>query len=56
MSYNVSLGEEENEIVIGEVDKLTKSAYKSVVSALEVMYGKEVVKYFQTKYPGLMPQ
>ena len=51
--YNVSLGENENEICIGEEDKTTESTYKSILSALEVMYGKKVVEHFKSIYPKI---
>lgn len=51
LAYNVELGEEESTIYIGERDKLTDSAYKSILSALEVMYGKEVANKFKSAYP-----
>lgn len=51
LAYDIIIGEEENQIYIGEKEKLTNSAYKSILSALEVIYGKEKVKEFETKYP-----
>ena len=52
LAYDVVVGEDENEIYIGEKDKLTDSAYKSILSALEVMYGTEVVNKFKSVYPS----
>ena len=40
-------------LVIGDKDKLTENAYKSLLSILEVMFeGKEVVNYFKSQYQG----
>jgi len=50
LAYDVILNEDINRIYIGEKDELTDSAYKSILSAIEVMYGDEVVEYFKTKY------
>ena len=52
IGYDVRVDEEESYIYIGETDKLTESAYKSVLSALEVMYGKKAVDYFKQNYPA----
>lgn len=51
IAYNVSIGDEESTIQIGQDDKLADGAYKSIVSALEVMYGEKVAKHFQEIYP-----
>ncbi len=51
MVYDLILGDDENYIYIGEEEKTTKSTYKSILSALEVMYGEKVVKYFKSIYP-----
>ena len=51
LAYNVEVAEENNYIYLGERDKLTDSAYKSILSALEVMYGTATVDKFKTIYP-----
>ena len=51
IGYDVFLGVEESTITIGQDKKLSDSAYKSILSALEVMYSEEVAKKFQTLYP-----
>ena len=52
LAYNVSVDEDNNSIYIGEEGGLTQSAYKSILSALEVMYGEKVVEYFQEVFPN----
>ena len=52
LAYDVSLGVDESNIYIGEKDKLTDSSYKSILSALEVMYGTETVNKFKEAYPS----
>ncbi len=51
--YNLIVSKDENYIYIGEEDEITDSTYKSILSALEVMYGDKVVKYFQSIYPEI---
>lgn len=51
ISYDVFINENENTIQIGQDEKLEDSAYKSILSALEVMYGKETSNRFQELYP-----
>ena len=51
IGYDVVIGEEKSTIEIGQDDELGDSAYKSIVSALEVIYGEEVAKHFQEVYP-----
>ena len=51
LAYDVAVGEEESTIYIGEKEELTDSAYKSILSALEVMYGKDVANKFKEVYP-----
>ena len=51
IAYDVFIGEEESTIKIGQEEKLSDSAYKSIISALEVMYGEDVAKHFQEIYP-----
>ena len=52
IAYNLQVMDKENEIIIGEKDKLTDSAYKSILSGLEVMYGKETADKFKSLYPS----
>ena len=56
IAYNLELGIDQNYIYIGETDELTESAYKSVLSALEVMYGPEVAKHFKEIYPNFLAE
>lgn len=51
LAYDVQITDEYNYIYIGERDELTKSSYKSILSALEVMYGPEVSSNFESLYP-----
>lgn len=51
IAYDISVGEEESTIQIGQDEELSSSAYKSILSALEVMYSKEVADHFQEIYP-----
>lgn len=53
LAYDLTLNEDENQIYIGEENEITESTYKSILSALEVMYGNEMVNYFKAKYPEL---
>ena len=51
IAYDVFIGDEESTIQIGQDEELKDSAYKSIISALEVMYGKDVAEHFQEIYP-----
>ena len=51
IAYDVFVGDAESTIQIGQTEKLSDSAYKSIISALEVMYGKNVANHFQEVYP-----
>ncbi|MBR2828167.1 MAG: hypothetical protein IKE70_02930 [Bacilli bacterium] len=51
IAYDVFIGDTESTIKIGQEGKLSSSAYKSILSALEVMYGEDVAKHFQEIYP-----
>ncbi|MBR1413121.1 MAG: hypothetical protein IJ574_00425 [Bacilli bacterium] len=51
IAYDIFIGDKESTIQIGQDKKLSDSAYKSIISALEVMYGKDVAKHFQEIYP-----
>ena len=53
LAYDVILSEAQNSIYIAEEDKLTNSAYNSILSAIEVMYGEKVVEYFKEIYPEI---
>ena len=52
LAYDLVVSDAENNIYIGEKDKLTDSAYKSILSALEVMYGSETANRFKSLYPS----
>ena len=54
LAYSVIVGEKENEIYMGEREELTQKSYKSILSALEVMYGVDAVEYFKDNYPELV--
>ena len=51
IGYDIFVGEDESTIQIGQDKKLSDSAYKSILTALEVMYGEETSKNFQKLYP-----
>lgn len=51
LAYNIEVRDDESYIYIGETKKLTQSAYKSILSALEVMYGKDIADKFEVAYP-----
>ena len=51
IAYDVFVSEEETTIQIGQDDKLSDSAYQSILTALEVIYGENVVNHFQEIYP-----
>lgn len=53
LAYYIDINKDYNYIYIGEKKNLTQSAYKSVISALEVMYNKDVVDYFKDNYSEL---
>lgn len=50
-AYDVVISTDENTITIGEEGEITDGTYKSILSALEVMYGDQAVEYFQKIYP-----
>ena len=52
-AYNLMVGEDENQIYIGQINEITDSTYKSILSAIEVMYGEKAVEYFESIYPEL---
>ncbi len=54
IAYNISLGTEKSTIEIGQDEQLGDSAYKTILSALEVMYGKQVANQFQKVYPKFL--
>ncbi len=54
IAYDVTLGTEESTIEIGQDEKLGDSAYKTILSALEAMYGKKVANQFQKVYPRFL--
>ena len=51
IAYDAFIGDEESTIEIGQDGKLSDSAYKSILSALEVMYGEDISNHFQEIYP-----
>lgn len=51
IAYDVFVGDAESTIQIGQTEKLSDSAYKSIISALKVMYGENVANHFQEVYP-----
>ena len=51
IAYDIFIGDDESTIKIGQDEKLSDSAYKSIITALEVMYGEDVAKHFQELYP-----
>ena len=54
IAYDIFIGDEESTIEIGQEEKLSDSAYKSIISALEVMYGEDVAEHFQEIYPSFV--
>lgn len=52
LAYDIVIGIDENYIYVGEKEKLTNSAYKTILSALEVMYGPSTANKFETLYPS----
>ena len=52
--YDVFVGAVESTIQIGQEEKLGDSAYKSILSALEVMYGKDTANHFKQIYPSFL--
>lgn len=50
MVYQLIADEDENVIYMGEKNELTQSAYKSVLSAIEVMYNKAAAQDFPSLY------
>ena len=51
IAYNIFVGDDESSIQIGQDENLADSAYKSILSALEVMYGEDTAKDFEELYP-----
>ena len=51
IAYDIFIGDDESTIQIGQDEKLSNSAYKSIITALEVMYGEDVAKHFKEVYP-----
>ena len=51
LAYSITVTQEESSIVIGEKGDLTMSAYNSVCSAIEALYNKDAVDYFQSICP-----
>ena len=51
IAYDIFIGTEETTIQIGQDGKLSDSAYKSILTAIEVIYGEDKAKLFQELYP-----
>ena len=51
IAYDIFISDSESTIQIGQDEKLSYSAYKSIISALEVMYGDNIANHFQELYP-----
>ena len=51
LAYKVAIDDDEINIYMGEKDGLTDTSYKSILSAIEAMYGKDAADYFQEEYP-----
>lgn len=51
IAYDIFVTEEESTIQIGQDDKLSDSAYQSILTALEVIYGENTANHFQEIYP-----
>lgn len=54
IAYDIFVGEDESTIQIGQDEKLSDSAYRSIVSALEVMYGIKTASHFKDVYPKFL--
>ena len=54
IAYDVFLGDSESTITIGQEEKLSDSAYNSILAALEVIYGEDTAKHFQELYPSFV--
>ena len=54
IAYDIFIGDEKSTIQIGQYEKLSDSAYKSILTALELMYGKDTAKHFQELYPNFV--
>ena len=52
IAYDIFIDDSESSIQIGQDGKLSDSAYKSILSAIEVIYGKEASNKFQKLYPS----
>lgn len=51
--FNVEVRDDNSYIYMSEEEKITQSSYKSILSAIEVIYGKDVVEEFKKAYPEL---
>ena len=54
IAYDIVIGKDESTIQIGQDEKLSDSAYKSILTALEVMYGEDTAKHFEELYPNFV--
>lgn len=50
LAYDVIIDDDKIEIFMGEDGELGDSAYRSILSVIEVIYGKRGVEYFKDKY------
>ena len=56
IAYDVNVGKDSTTILIGQDKELSVSAYKSIVSAIEVIYGKDAAEHFQEVYPKFVDE
>ena len=51
IAFDAFISDDESSVQIGQFDQLDEAAYKSIVSALQVMYDENVANKFQELYP-----
>ncbi len=51
LAYRIYYNDDNTEIYVGEVTKLTNRAYKSIQSIIEALFSEDEVEYFTSKYP-----
>lgn len=55
LAYDIVFTNDNVDIFIGEnKSALTENSYKSILSAIEAMYGEKVVNYFEENYPEII--
>ena len=54
IAYNVMINDNETTIIVGQEKELSDSAYKSILSIIEVVYGKDRVNNFKELFPKLV--